>query len=150
MKHLKNWFIFNENSLNPRNDEKLNKLEKNFLFPKNKKVELSNEYLTELPNLSNSVEYLNCSHNDIKQITKLPNNLEYLNCSYNRLNSLPELPEGLKELYCRDNNLSELPELPIGLEHLDCKNNNLPYDDLDGYLATNFLSSALTNAFKRS
>ena len=35
--------------------------------------------------LPNTLQELNCGHNEITKIENLPNNLQYLDCSYNRI-----------------------------------------------------------------
>ena len=79
--------------------------------------------LTELPpNLTN----LNISHCvNLITIESFPNTLEFIDCSYNQLNVLPDLPSELKQLYCGVNVLNSLPNLPYNLTHLDCSFNNL-------------------------
>jgi Leucine-rich repeat (LRR) protein len=69
--------------------------------------------------------YLFCSDNQLSSLPKLPNTLTHLSCSNNQLLSLPELPNTLIHLYCWNNQLSNLPELPNILTHLDCSNNKL-------------------------
>ena len=98
-------------------------------------LDLSGKKLTELPDLSEytNLKKLYCSDNKLTYLSKLPNTLECLDCTKNKLTSLPELPDTLKELYCYNNQLTSLPELPDTLKELYCYNNQLSFEDLEGY-----------------
>ena len=71
------------------------------------------------------VVYIDCSDNQLTSLPELPNSLQVLFCSMNQLTSLPELPNSLQYLYCHNNQLTELPNLPNSLQYLDCENNKL-------------------------
>ena len=79
----------------------------------------------------NGVQYfdnlltLDCSDNFLSSLPTLPNSLTILNCYGNQLNSLPTLPNSLLELYCFENLLSSLPVLPNSLTSIDCYDNQL-------------------------
>jgi len=105
------------------------------LFEAKKITELdySNQGLTSLPELPESLVALFCFNNKLSELPELPESLEILECYNNQLSELPELPDSLKELYCDHNRLRSLPELPDSLKRLDCENNRLPYKDLEGY-----------------
>jgi len=90
-----------------------------------KKFYCNNCALTELPELPDSLIYLDCSYNNLKKLPVLPNSLIYLNCSCNNLIELPNLPNSLTHLNCNNNNLRELPKLPNSLISLICYSNNL-------------------------
>ena len=45
----------------------------------------SNNNLTELPILPDSLKYLDCSCNELTELSKIPESLEYLDCSFNNL-----------------------------------------------------------------
>jgi hypothetical protein len=49
------------------------------------------------------VVYINCSNNNLTLIPELPNSVQYICCERNKLNSLPELPNSLQRLWCNDN-----------------------------------------------
>ena len=69
-------------------------------------LDLSGLGLKSIPNnLPNSLQRLNCSHNQITSISNnLPNSLQRLNCSFNQITSIPNnLPNSLQILEC-DNN----------------------------------------------
>jgi Leucine-rich repeat (LRR) protein len=67
--------------------------------------------------------YLYCSNNILTELPELPQTLIDLVCSRNRLIELPKLPDTLTELDCSDNQLKELPELPDTLIQLYCDGN---------------------------
>ena len=57
-----------------------------------------------------------CSNNLISRLSPLPNTLKKLDCGNNKITQLPSLPNGLKNLKCSNNLITELPEpLPITL-----------------------------------
>ena len=79
--------------------------------------------LTTLPSLSNSLSYLDCSANLLTTLPSLPNSLTYLYCNENQLTTLPALPNSLVQLTCSFNQLTTLPSLPNSLTVLDCSLN---------------------------
>ncbi len=94
-------------------------------------LELSDQNLTTIPPLPNTIKKLDYSHNDLlTSIGNLPDSLEDLYCGWNTsLGSLPVLPSSLKKLSCPWNGLTSLPVLPAGLQFLNCGQNpinNLP------------------------
>jgi hypothetical protein len=65
----------------------------------------------------------------LTQLPTLPSTLEFLDCTNNQLTQLPTLPPTLKYLLCSNNQLiTQLPTLPSTLEFLDCRYNLLPFD----------------------
>jgi len=88
-------------------------------------LELNELELTELPNLPEDLEVLDCGRNKLTSLPKLPKNLKVLNCGHNKLTSLPSLPKKLERLYCNNNKLTSLQDLPKTLEQLYCSNNKL-------------------------
>lgn len=108
---------------------------------------LSENSLTELPKISNSVIELNITDNKIikinnlpsnlkrllmaknklSRILKLPKNLEYFDCSFNsNLYEIPVLPESIKELHLNECNIFELDnKLPNNLAVLEISKNKL-------------------------
>ena len=75
--------------------------------------------------LSETLERLFCSNNQLTSLPTLPQNLKILYCSGNQLSSLPMLSETLKKLVCYNNQLTLLPTLPQNLESLNFSNNQL-------------------------
>ena len=95
-------------------------------------INLSNKYLTELPDLSRftQLQKLDCSWNKLTCLPpNLPNSLQELNCKHNQLTYLPEtekLPNSLKKIDCSYNKLTYLPDHIFDyLEHLRCYHNNI-------------------------
>jgi Leucine-rich repeat (LRR) protein len=89
------------------------------------RLNYSDQELTELPELPNSLQSLWCDDNKLTSLPKLPNSLQKLNCSFNQLIELPKLPDSLQVLYCFRNKLTSLPKLPNKLKELKCFNNEL-------------------------
>ena len=59
-----------------------------------------------------TVVYIDTTYNLINRFTslpELPNSLQFINCSYNKLTSLPELPNSLRSLDFSNNQLTSLP-----------------------------------------
>ena len=73
----------------------------------------------------NDIYKLDCSNNNLSVLPTLPNSLEYLDCSQNELNVLPNLPSSLTVLDCYVNKLLFLPTLPNSLTVLDCYSNRI-------------------------
>jgi Leucine-rich repeat (LRR) protein len=88
-------------------------------------LDCSDNYLTSLPKLNKTLEYLICSKNKLTELPSLNNNLKRLNCSDNYLTILPILSEKLIVLDCSFNLLEELPQLNDELNMLICKRNHL-------------------------
>jgi len=84
-----------------------------------------NPQLTSLPSLPTSLDFLSCSDDQLTSLPELPSNLKGLLCSSNQLTSLPSLPENLQILNCSSNQLISIPSLPINLKELNCHNNQL-------------------------
>ena len=86
----------------------------------------SGNYLTSLPSLPTSLTYLDVSSNPLGVLPSiLPPKLYYLGCSYNNLTTIPVLPDSLTDLVCEVNQLTALPVIPSKLIQLDCRQNNL-------------------------
>jgi hypothetical protein len=84
--------------------------------------------LAVLPDLSDDVEDLYCSHNSLTSLPDpLPPNLQRLSCSYNYITNLPELPDTLIYLNCANNSLTGLPKLPSNLRDLHCNFNQITH-----------------------
>ena len=94
-------------------------------FHKLKKLDCSDNQLTNLPELNHSLEWLVCFNNKLTSLPKLNDNLERLNCDENKLTSLPQLNKNLRFLYCYGNQLTSLPQLNNSLKILHCSNNQL-------------------------
>ena len=90
-------------------------------------INVSSKGLTYLPDLSRfkQLTKLVCSENQLSELPPLNNTIIQLDCSGNRLSELPPLNNNLKFLYCASNQLTELPHLNKTLEILDCSSNQL-------------------------
>lgn len=89
-----------------------------------RKLDCSNNRLSELPYLPRSLVWLNCEHNRLETLPdRLPDGLTFLNCCNNRLKYLPQLPNGLAKLYCSKNLLTAVPKLPSSLQVFSCREN---------------------------
>ena len=86
--------------------------------------------LSNLKNYTKLKEFY-CYGCDLNELPDLPNSLKYLDCSNNKLTKLPDLPNSIVYLGCSNNNLIELPDLPNSIVYLWCSNNNLIYLDED-------------------
>lgn len=118
-------------------------------FYRLKKINCSNNKITEIIGLSNTIEVLICFNNNIKKFNKkniyfkfcsffyyfniynkiyplsiLPNNLILLNCSNNKIESLDYLPHKLEVLDCSFNQIKKLDYLP-NLFELNCSYNSI-------------------------
>ena len=87
-------------------------------------LEFASNKLTSLPPLPDGLESLDCYTNQLTSLPPLPDYLVYLDCQNNKLTYLPKLPDRLKYLYCENNKLTSLPPLPDSLEELICKGNH--------------------------
>jgi hypothetical protein len=85
----------------------------------------SNNQLTTLTDLPNSLHTLYASENYIDNITFFPDSLVNIELFFNQLTSLPALPNNLTNLACSNNLLLSLPALPNTLTQLICNNNQL-------------------------
>jgi E3 ubiquitin-protein ligase SspH2 len=74
-------------------------------------LNIGNNYLSVLPELPSSLEYLNCSDNNITELFILPAGLKRLNCNNNRITKIHMIPNTLDILECQYNFLRTLPTL---------------------------------------
>jgi hypothetical protein len=64
-------------------------------------LDLSGWDITELPDMPDSVEYLDISNTNIKKLQRLPTNLKWLKCNLTPIEEFPEsLPSNLKYINC--------------------------------------------------
>jgi hypothetical protein len=89
-------------------------------LPKNLQIlECTNQLLTYISNIPETITELNLHHNQIEMlILKNLKNLKKLNLSNNHIESIEELPESIEELYLSNNavyflDLAEVPRLRI-------------------------------------
>ena len=85
-------------------------------------INLSCKKLSKLPDLTRftKLKVLYCSNNMLTELHNLPESLTELYCNYNKLTTLSNLPESLTELYCNYNELTTLSNLPNTLITLEC------------------------------
>ena len=90
-------------------------------------IDLSKKNLYMLPDLSRfiNLQYLECSDNCLTSLPKLNQTLLELHCDKNKLTWLPDLNYSLRILYCAYNNLTCLPELNENIVEVYCQNNKL-------------------------
>ena len=107
------------------------------LFEKVEGLDVSGEDLTELPELSKTLQDLCCRNNLLTSLPELPNTLTSLDCYGNELTSLPKLPNKLEYLNFADNKITHLPELPESLEYITWWGNDwkepLKYEDMNRF-----------------
>ena len=68
------------------------------------------------------------------QMTQLDNltpSLQKLNCSRNQITQLDNLPSSLQELKCSSNQIIQLDNLPFSLQFLECFYNKMENDNLE-------------------
>jgi Leucine-rich repeat (LRR) protein len=94
-------------------------------LPYLRRLNCSGNHLTELPLWGDWMKDVNCAYNELTTLPPLNFALVFLQCRNNRLKQLPNLHEPLLILDCRNNNLTSLPALNECLEKLDCTNNHL-------------------------
>jgi hypothetical protein len=88
-------------------------------------IDISGKGITSLPDLTRfkNLQELYCSNNKLTSLHTLAQSLEVLDCSKNKLTLLTTLPENLIELYCYYNQLTSFTTLPQNLEILGFINN---------------------------
>jgi Leucine-rich repeat (LRR) protein len=100
-------------------------------FKNLKILDISNNNITELPILPESIEYLFIYNNKLTNIYKIPNSVKYLYCYFNSLTHLIINENiNLTHLYCFGNKLKSI-DLPINLQILLCASNEITFLDLD-------------------
>ena len=72
-----------------------------------------------------SLTTMTCSSRSISNITGISyfTSLNYLDCSYNNISTLPTFPSSLRTLLCSHNGITSLSGLTVNLTKLDCSNN---------------------------
>ncbi|MBL7888118.1 MAG: T9SS type A sorting domain-containing protein [Bacteroidia bacterium] len=85
----------------------------------------SNNRLTFLPVVANSIQTLDISFNNIDSLLQLPDSLRYFSCGQNSIDTLPNFPALIKTIDCHNNYLTILPNLTDSLTNIDCSGNQL-------------------------
>lgn len=88
-----------------------------------KKLDCSNNLITEIINFPNTLEILLCYNNKIKSFDV--KNYSLCLFLYNKIYPMSILPHNLKQFNCSNNNVELFNYLPINLEILDCSFNNI-------------------------
>ena len=94
-----------------------------------------------------NLKILDCSENKLTSLDNLPQTLKNLYCGYNEITSLDNLPPTLEILICVCNKITSLDNLPPSLEYLSCVNNPFTYnfkpslENIRNYNASRMLSS---------
>ena len=90
------------------------------------KLDISDNDISSMDLQNDSIEYLNCKKNNIRQILKLPRMLKRFDCSDNPLVILPVvMPLGLIKFKANKCRLPMLPILPVDIEIIQSKCNYL-------------------------
>jgi hypothetical protein len=90
------------------------------------RFECSNNDLSFLPTLPNSVKYMDISNNtSISSLSSLPTSLQYFDCSNTNILTIPLLPPTLSVFLCNNNtSLTSLTQpLPTGISVMKISNN---------------------------
>jgi len=90
---------------------------KEFYFTKNQ--------ITRIENLPNNLQIFNCCWNKITKIENLPNSLKKFDCSFNKITKIENLPNSLKKFDCRFNEITKIKNLPDSLKEFDCTKNQI-------------------------
>ena len=108
-------------------------------FTSLKNLDCSQNTITALPTLANSLIKLWCSNNALTSLPVLPASLQILFADTNQLNSISTpLPNGLVDFEVANNNLTTLPSvLPNTIKYLICGYNYL--DSLPSALPTSLI-----------
>lgn len=89
--------------------------------------------LTSIVNVPNGINKLICSDHLLIELPDLPNSLLYLDFSRNFLPTFDfaKVPH-LEEIHCEDNGITEFSNMPVGIVAIYCDNNDLKRLDLRG------------------
>lgn len=85
----------------------------------------SNNNLTWLPTLPNSLLLLNINNNNFTALPSVPTNIRVINAASNRISSITSFPANLETISLVNNNLTSLPTLPNGLYSILVGMNNI-------------------------
>lgn len=88
-------------------------------------LDCSDNNLTEIINIPDTLEELYCQYNKLIKLDNLPSSLCTLNCSNNSIYQLDNLSDNLCTLNCSNNSIYQLDNLPNSLCTLNCSNNKI-------------------------
>ena len=92
-------------------------------------LDLSNQQLTKIEILPNTLTDFRCNDNIISKIENLPNNLRFFSCYMNSITKIENLPNSISHFYCMLNNIIRIENLPHGLEDFCCAANPIEFVD---------------------
>jgi Leucine-rich repeat (LRR) protein len=106
-------------------DLRFNKLSK-FTFPPNIiALNISDNYIENLPDFPQKIERLYCSSNLLNVLPTTNKNLKQIDFSNNKIDKFPEFFDDVDHIEGYDNFITDIDKLPSGLEYLDLSNNKL-------------------------
>lgn len=88
-------------------------------------LQLQENKLQELPRISDTIQKMDISCNQIKTIDWLPYSLTELDCSNNRLDKLFDCPPYLYKIFAYKNNITQITQLPDNVTNLDLSQNKI-------------------------
>lgn len=88
-------------------------------------IDCAHNQISVIRSLPPKLLWFDCSHNQISTICPLPPHTRVFLCDHNQINELPRLSEDLVDLYASYNQIQCLPILPLELVTLSCSNNLL-------------------------
>jgi hypothetical protein len=96
-----------------------------YLLTKLEILQLQENRLQELPRISDTIQKMDISCNQIKTIDWLPYSLTELDCSNNRLDKLFDCPPYLYKIFAYKNNITQITKLPDTVTNLDLSQNKI-------------------------
>jgi len=103
----------------------INIIKNTYLLTKLEILQLQENRLQELPRISDSIQKMDISCNQIKTIDWLPYSLTELDCSNNRLDKLFDCPPYLYKIFAYKNNITQITKLPDTVTNLDLSQNKI-------------------------
>ena len=89
-------------------------------------LDCSFNQLSALPSFPPTLEHVCCPFNQLTSLPRFPDSIQIVSCQNNRITSLSSLSKNLTILWCFANKLTSLPLLPVGLRELLCNHNEFP------------------------
>jgi len=90
-----------------------------------KKLVISNNRITKLENLPQSISQLYIRSNQISKLENLPQSISQLYISRNQITKLENLPQGISQLYISRNQITKLENLPQSISQLYIRQNQI-------------------------
>jgi hypothetical protein len=92
-------------------------------------LDQSQERLTRIENLPNSLQKFDCGYNRITRIENLPQTLQEFHCYNNEITRIENLPNSLHKFDCSDNQITRIENLPDSLQQFYYYRNPIEYVD---------------------